>query len=259
MIPREKETLMRLPGIGPYTASAIMSLAYNQDAHVVDGNVERVVARLLDLDAPIKSRRGRRAVERALDEWAVLGNARAFNQALMEIGAAICTPAQPKCGLCPVAKDCHSLCRGTVSERPVKSRSVPVEKVTAVVGILRDNGKIFIQKRPPEGLLAGLWEFPGGKGGPGESPEDALTRELTEELGVRVRVLDKVTRIRHAYTRFRVLLHAFRCSMDPPGQAINLNAAVEGRWVSEDELDQFAFPSANRRLIEILEHHKEES
>jgi len=169
-----------------------------------------------------------------------------------ELGATVCDPRRPACEACPVSACCQARLKGTVLQRPVRASRPSTVPVTAVLGILWDEGRVFIQKRPPTGLMASLWEFPGGKVKAKESLKQGLRRELLEELGVRVAIVEKLAEIRHAYTRFRVRLHAYRCQMDPPAQEIVLGAAVEGRWVPVEELDNFAFPSANRRLIQIL-------
>ena len=251
-VPIDEKALRELPGIGPYTAAAILSLAFNMDVPVLDGNVERAVARLVDLDQPVKSTESRKFIQNTLMAWLPKGQARAFNQAMMELGATVCAPFHPACGSCPVSGLCRALRKGTVLQRPVRSPRTQTVAVTAAVGIIGEDGKVFIQKRLPEGLMARLWEFPGGKVKGKESPEECLRRELLEELGVRVSIVKKLAVIRHAYTRFRVRLHAYICKLDPPAQKIRLGAAVEGRWVSLDELDTFAFPSANRRLIQAL-------
>jgi A/G-specific adenine glycosylase len=253
-IPRDEKVLRGLPGIGPYTAAAIRSLAFKEDVPVVDGNVERVVARVVDLDQPVKKPESRKAIRETLMSWLPEGQAREFNQAVMELGATVCAPRRPSCEDCPLYECCRARLKGTVLMRPVRARRASTVPVTAAIGILWDHGRVFIQKRSPEGLMASLWEFPGGKVKEKETPEECLRRELLEELGVKVSIFEKLAEIRHAYTRFRVRLHAFRCQMDPPGQEIILRAAVKGRWVSVNELDNFAFPSANRRLIEILRH-----
>jgi A/G-specific adenine glycosylase len=122
----------------------------------------------------------------------------------------------------------------------------------AAVGILVEDGKVFILKRPTDGLMASLWEFPGGEVKGKESPEEWLRHELLEKFGMNVHIVRKVAVIRHAYTKFRVRLHAYICELLAPGQKTVLRTAVEGQWVSMGELDNFAFSSANRRLIKIL-------
>ena len=253
-VPRDEKALRKLPGIGPYTAAAILSLAYKEDIPVLDGNVERVVARFMDLDQPVKKPESQKAIRETMMALLPEGQAREFNQAVMELGATVCTPRRPDCDVCPLKESCLAHRKGTVLRRPVRVRRASTVPVRAAVGILWDKDRVFIQKRPPEGLMASLWEFPGGKLKGKETPEECLRRELLEEIGVKVTIFEKMAVIRHAYTRFRVRLHAFRCQMDPPGQKIILRAAVEGRWASVNELDHFAFPTANRRLIEILRH-----
>ena len=125
--------------------------------------------------------------------------------------------------------------------------------MTAALGILRKKGTVFIQKRPPEGLMAHLWEFPGGTLKGKDSPKECLRRELWHKLGVNVNIVKKLAEIRHAYTQYRVSLHAYLCQLTPPDQKIDLSSAVDGRWVSPSELDNYAFPSANRRIIKVLQ------
>lgn len=249
--PRDHATLLRLPGIGRYTAGAIMSLAFNEDYPVVDGNVKRVLARLFDISTPINAAGDGVFWDRAR-EILPRGRARDFNQALMELGAVICKPKLPLCGTCPVASLCESLRLGVVAERPLRGPTKTTQPIQVALGVLVDNDRIFIQKRLDKGLMPGLWEFPGGKLKPGETPEKALHREFSEELGLHVWRLDKIATIRHAYTSFRVVLHAFLCELRERNQEYVLRAASEARWVTRRQLDQFAFPAANKKLIELL-------
>ena len=255
-IPSDEKVLRTLPGIGQYTAAAIASLAYGRDVPVLDGNGERVAARLLDWEKPVDEARTKKALRQALAQWMPPGRAREFNQAVMELGSVVCTPRRPACDACPVASWCRARAAGTVLNRPVKTRRDNAEEVTVAVGVLHRGEKIFIQKRPPHGPMGGLWEFPGGKLENGESPEEALRRELFEELDVTVAVLGKIAEIRHAVTRFRIRLHAFHCVLDPPQQNPTLRSAVDALWVCSETLDRYAFPSANRRLIRILQKNR---
>ncbi len=125
--------------------------------------------------------------------------------------------------------------------------------IHAAVGILINNGKIFIQKRPSSGLMPHLWEFPGGKLHHLETPKEALVREFQEELELKICGLRELALIRHHYTRFRVTLHAFTCQFDGAGQQPVLRSAVDAHWVTPGELDHYAFPAANRRLIELIQ------
>jgi A/G-specific adenine glycosylase len=251
-VPAELSTLRKLPGIGPYTAAAILSLAFNQDHPVVDGNVKRVFARLHDMDKPVGDRESLRFIEESADRLLPRGEARDFNQALMELGAVVCTPRNPLCDDCPLAEECRSRLRGVVNERPVSAPRKTAVFTEVAVGLLVSRGRIFIQKRPPGGLMPLLWEFPGGKVKDGETPERALVREFMEELEIRITGLRKFGVIRHSYTSFRVTLHAFLCRLEDGRQRPVLRSAVDGRWVTPRELADYPFPAANQRLIRAL-------
>jgi A/G-specific adenine glycosylase len=247
--PLDHQAILTLPGIGPYTAGAIMSLAFNQDVPAVDGNVERVLARLFDIRTPVKERETRSRIWALAKGLIPEGEARNFNQSLMELGAVVCTPRNPLCGACPVESHCQSLRLGMVQERPVPTMKKSATAIEAVLGILVRERRIFIQKRGGSGLMPGLWEFPGGKIKPGESPEQALAREFSEELGIRIRPLRKIDVIKHQYTSFRVTLHCFVCRATDDHQQPVLRAAVASRWVTAEEISRFAFPAANGKLL----------
>ena len=251
-VPANYPTLRRLPGIGHYTASAILSLAFNQDHPVVDGNVKRVFARLFDIARPVSERASLRFIEESARALLPHGKARDFNQGLMELGAVACVPRNPRCLLCPIEKECRSRSVGIELARPVSAPPKRTQAIDVAVGVLTPRERIFIQKRPPGGLMAHLWEFPGGKIQNGETPEDALVREFMEELDVRVGKLQKIGVILHSYTSFRVTLHAYRCRFDPEGQRPTLRSAVDSRWVTPSQLTDYPFPAANQKLIRML-------
>jgi A/G-specific adenine glycosylase len=251
--PREHRTLLKLPGIGPYTAGAIMSLAFNEPYAVVDGNVERVFARVFDLSRPVKEKESRDFIWQTARNLIPEGRARELNQALMELGALVCLPKNPLCPHCPLTGFCESRRRGTVHLRPVPAKRKAVTAIEVAVGILVSRDRVLIQKRPPSGLMGGLWEFPGGKVREGETPDKALMRELKEELELKVTPSREIATLRHNYTSFRVTLHAFFCISDHGCRLPVLRAAEEARWVTTQELDDYAFPAANRKLIRIIQ------
>ncbi|MDZ7758654.1 MAG: A/G-specific adenine glycosylase [Desulfovermiculus sp.] len=251
-LPSDLPSLLALPGIGPYTAAAIASLAFNQPIPVVEANVQRVMARILNISEPIKSAPVQRRVHQAVQALIPERDSRSLNQALMELGALVCQPRNPSCLLCPAAEDCRSLALDAVHKCPVLPPKVGSTALQVTAGVLVENGRILIQKRPPQGLMANLWEFPGGKVQTGEGPKQALIREFLEELELEVRVGHKITVIRHSYTRFRITLHIYWCQPARSGQEPVLHAATEARWASPGELSQYPFPAADRKLIQIL-------
>jgi len=217
--------------------------------------VERVFARLFDIAEPVKTPGARRFIQDTAQALLPKGRAGAFNQALMELGALVCLPRGPRCGTCPVSTYCAARRKGTVLERPARTPKKSIKSIEVAMGALVQNGRVLVQKRPETGLMPGLWEFPGGKLEPGESPEQALCREFEEELGIKIACEEKITIIRHAYTSFKVLLHAFWCRMDPPGQVPVPQAATSLCWADKNDLGALAFPAADRKLIRILEEN----
>lgn len=242
------EDLLRLPGIGRYTAGAIMSIAYEKDYPVVDGNVVRVLARLSNNKKNVKEV-GDLFWNQA-QKLLPTGEARDFNQALMEFGALQCTPKSPACGTCPLQKFCKAYAHGTQNELPNKGASRSKTPISVVVGVIHKKGKVFIQKRRNSGLMAGLWEFPGGKIEVQERPTAALHREIKEELGLTVADVRSFMKLKHTYTSYQVDLQCFLAEYN--SGRIRLNAATEGRWVAIKDLKKFAFPAANGKIIDRL-------
>lgn len=251
--PQTATDLQQLPGIGRYTANAIASIAFGEAAAVLDGNVIRVLSRLDDLAEDVsKPATQTKLWDRAA---ALLNQDRPgdHNQAMMELGRMICRPRVPLCLICPVARHCAAFTNNTQAERPVKPKKAPTPHYDVAAGVIQHplgDGRVLIAQRPAEGLLGGLWEFPGGKRESGETIEQALIRELQEELGITVQVGNLLTTVDHAFTHFKITLFAFDCQIvsgDP--QAIG---CADWRWVRLDEFDQFAFGKADQQVIRVL-------
>ena len=239
-----------LPGVGRYTAGAIASIALGEKVPVLDGNVKRVLARLLDLDASVDEPP---TVRLLWDTMAHLVQGRApgdFNQAMMELGARVCTPKSPVCGKCPVRTECKARIAGTQLLRPVRSKKRAVPHHEIVVAAVKKNGRYLLGKRPPKGLLGGLWEFPGGKVERGESHDAALIRELKEELGITVQPGALVASVDHAYSHFRVTLNVYACKQ--VSGTPRPNAHTELKWVRPSEFEKLAFPKANHKFLHLL-------
>lgn len=247
--PAQLEEALSLPGIGRTTAGGILSAAFDQSVPILDGNVKRVLARLIALEVPPS-----RALNRlwALSET-VLDPCRPrdFNQALMDLGATLCTRHNPACLLCPWREHCRAYTLNVQSEIPMTETRGPLpHKQIGVAVIWNDQNQILIDRRRQEGLLGGLWEFPGGKIEPEETVEACIQREIQEELGIAIAVGERLITVEHTYTHFRVTLNVHHCrhtSGEP--QPIECD---EVKWVTLDEIDQYPFPKANIRIIEAL-------
>jgi len=217
-----------------------------------------VLSRLADIATPIEERETLRllwALARAVVSAAEAGRAGSTNEALMELGATICVPVNPRCLLCPVAAHCQAAAHGTQAERPVTLPKRPTPHYDVAAGVIWQGdpfaSKFLIAQRPQEGMLGGLWEFPGGK----LEPEDAdlaacLRREIREELAIDIEVGEPITQVRHAYTHFRITLHAFH-ARHVAGTPQALGCA-DWRWITLDELDAYPFPVTDQKVIALL-------
>lgn len=247
-IPSSWDEFRSLPGVGDYTAGAVLSVAFGKTTPAVDGNVSRVMSRILAFDRPVN--RGKRVFRGILGEWIDHERPGDFNQAMMDLGSLVCRKNQPHCFECPVTAFCEGFLQGSPEKFPVRVKSRARPHQTAVVGVIWNGDKFLIQKRPAEGLLGGLWEFPGGKVGTGESLEQALKREVQQETGLRVRVIASIGSVDHAYTHFSVTLHGFHCVLrdGTTGEDWNENRT----WIAPREIPRFAFPRANHKLFDLL-------
>jgi A/G-specific adenine glycosylase len=249
-LPADRNTLLALPGIGPYTVGAILSLAFGQDAAVLDGNVRRVLSRLFAIDDDPRSAATRRRLWNLAEALLPPGQAGPFNEALMDLGATVCTPRAPRCVECPLNEGCQGYQGGDPERYPARVQRQPLPHYDVAAGVIWRDDQLLISKRYTDDLLGGLWELPGGTRESGETLEECLVREIREELGIEVAVGALMMSVRHAYTHFRVTIHVFPCRY-LSGQPQALGCA-DWRWVRLDELDDFAFPAADRRIIAAL-------
>jgi A/G-specific adenine glycosylase len=257
--PQTKQDLLTLPGVGLYTAGAIASIAFNRDEPVVDGNVMRVLCRLFRIREDPHSGKVRKNLwdlaETLLPSGRparqTAGGAGFFNQALMELGATVCLPRSPQCDVCPLRQLCSAKEHGEQQKLPVHVRQKPSPRHKVVAAVIYRNGKILIDKRKPNGLLGGLWEFPGGKAKKGEPLRAALMREVREELGITVRILRPLATVQHSYSHFSITLHAFECAhtLGTP----KCHTCIDYKWVHPKQLKNFAFPAANKKIMAALQ------
>jgi A/G-specific adenine glycosylase len=249
-LPEEVRLLRKLPGVGRYTAGAIVSIAFGCDEPTLDGNIRRVLARYFNVSEDARSTAGVRELWRLAAQNLPPGHAGEYNQAIMDLGASICAPKSPDCAQCPLNDDCKARALGIQEQRPVmlSKPAIPHHIVTAAI-ISRDE-QVLIACRPPHGLLGGLWEFPGGKQQEGEDLPTCLKREIREELGAEIHVDTQLGIFRHAYTHFRVTLYAFRCTL-LSGEPRPIQAAAI-RWVSPAELSQYPMGKIDRQISKTL-------
>ncbi len=250
-VPVEEDKRRDLPGIGPYTAAAIGAFAFGQDSPVVDGNVKRVLARLRGFDNPIDRTDTEARIADQLARWLEeTDQPGVLSEAVMELGALICTPSGPECGSCPVRSDCRAYARGLQNHLPITGDQPERPHYEVTAGAVRRNGRILIARRPEDGMLGGLWEFPGGKQEEGETLAQTLRRELWEELNIEVTVGDKITEVDHTYSHLTITLHGYWCRID--GGTPRAREGQTWCWVGPDELEQYAFPKSNHPILRAV-------
>ncbi len=252
-LPADHGRLLDLPGIGPYTAAAIMSIAFEHPFPVLDANVQRVLARVTDLDLPLRSAGAERILKKTAARLMERKRPRMFNQAMMELGALVCTPRRPGCERCPVHGHCRALAENRVAERPLLRPRPETIRITMACVILCHRGRVYVQRRLPDDVWGGLWEFPGGRIKPGETPAVAARRELMEETAFQAGPLRPFRTVTHCYTKYRVTLHAFFARLAQESDIPELNAATTYRWTDLAGLSAFPFPAGHRQLVGHLQ------
>ena len=250
-LPAEPEELRKLPGIGRYIAGAIASIAYGKDEPALDGNIRRVLARVFDVSEPARSPQGERRLWQLAAEHLQPGRAGDYNQALMDLGATICTPRTPDCPSCPLNRLCIAYALGIQEQRPVLEAKAKTPHYTVTAAVIQRDGLLLIAQRPLTGLLGGMWEFPGGKLLPGEDLVSCLQREIFEELGVEIEVGGALGVFRHAYTHFRVTLHAFACRLRNGSEPQTLQVH-DLRWIDPSELPGYPMGKIDRQIAALL-------
>lgn len=245
VFPEREEQIRALPGVGPYTAAAVASIAFGTPVACVDANVERVLARIFDVATPVR----REPAASFIRQWARRlvpeDAAREHNQAMMELGALVCRKV-PRCGACPWAPYCRARHRNVARGRPVKDEGRGMTALTTVAGILEARGRVLVHRRPARGVWAGLWEFPGGAVPEGQEPGAALLRHLREGRGLEAQLLEGGGHIVHTRTRFRITLHWRRLGLAAAGPGPLPDDTW--RWVTPAELANLPLPAPHRKV-----------
>jgi A/G-specific adenine glycosylase len=258
--PRDFEAVLALPGVGRYTAGAICSIAYNQPKAVLDGNVIRVLARCYGVagnprEPKVNARlwqlagqlvlRASETGPRAAGAGQAARGCSQFNQALMELGALVCTPRGPRCGTCPIAKHCVAYAEGRVQDLPRVVRRARVTQRRFVAFVAEKRGRYLVRQRPGGAVNAHLWEFPNVEVAPDDTDLEEAARRV---LGVRPERLEALGTIKHSITRYRINLEV--CQLR--GRQADRIPTARGHWLSVKRLHGLAFTSAHRRILQGL-------
>lgn len=258
-LPSGRQQLMALPGIGEYTAAALRSIAFGADELALEGNLRRVLARLFELRLDPRSPGGMRELRRLGESILPAGRSSEFNQALMDLGATVCIPRSPRCEQCPLSEDCQAYRRGVQEQLPVRSPRKQLPLRQAVAAIWELDGKVLIRRQPRDGLLGGLWAFPGGFLEQAEAPEEGLRRTLADQHGIQLTTHTPLPSLEHSFTHFRLRLHPFRCQAAvEPSRMSGSNAPTavretdDLRWVEPRRLDQYPMGKLDRQIAADL-------
>ncbi len=249
-LPNDASALRELSGVGRYTAGAVASIAFDREEPLVDGNVMRVLARRFAWHEDVGDRG---VVERfwSLAADLVRGPRPGdLNQALMELGATICTPRAPRCQPCPLRRSCRARREGDPEALPVKTKRTRVRSISAVAAWMTRRNRALAVQRHEGGLLGGMWELPGGPVGQDETPGQALVRTIGERTGLRVSGAEPAGEIEHLFTHRRLRVHVFRCN-DVEGR-VRLDGFAAHRWLSAPSLAELPHGGPTRKALALL-------
>jgi len=245
-IPDNLKGLLSLPGIGRSTAGAILSFAYNEDTPILDGNAKRVLSRLFAISG--SKTKAEKILWRTSEYLIPKGHSNPFNQALMDLGSMVCTPKDPQCPLCPLSYLCKAKASGTPERYPSKVARKRIPQITAVSAVIQRGGRVLLNRRPPRGLLGGLWEFPNWKIEGKQRSRSRLKLRLRnfvkKETGISVEIKESIGTFKQTFTHFKLTLDAYYC------EAVRVNR--KGRWVPTRSLHVLAMSRIHRRIAHII-------
>ncbi|HHY67750.1 MAG TPA: A/G-specific adenine glycosylase [Alicyclobacillus sp.] len=271
-VPDDPEVIREIPGVGPYTAGAILSIAYGRDVPAVDGNGLRVFARIFLVDEPVDKPAGRRKISSLMQAAIPPGHGGALNQAVMDLGSGVCLPRAPRCRDCPVLRWCRAAEEGVWAEYPVKTKKKPPRPTRVAAGLASWQGYLFVRRRPDRGLLAGLWEFPSVEVRSGESWEEAASRAMAE-AGLAVEAAEPLARAEHVFSHLKWDFRVYRCTARPEQMSQHVSKVLSvaertsggvgkdqvpwpgdsaAAWVSAQALGHLPFPAVYRKIWPLL-------
>ena len=246
-IPSTYNELISLPGIGDYTASAILSIAYNKPYPSIDGNLKRVISRVNALNKPKQNLDN---FKHFVSQFFLKYNPGIINQSLMDLGREICTFRNPKCEICPISYICIAYKNNTMHLFPSKKNKKLIPTYNVTVGIIFKKNKFLISQRKNNGLLANLWELPGGKKQANETNLECLKREIKEETDLIISEPKYIGNIKHQYSHFKISIDLFSCKYFS-GTAKPLSSQ-KIKWILKKDINKFTFPTATHKLFQLL-------
>jgi len=246
-VPSDWQGIRRLPGVGDYIGAAVLSIAFSKPYAVVDGNVKRVLGRLFLLETPVNAPNGHTAFQQIADVLLDRSHPGRHNQAVMELGALVCTPRQPSCRQCPLSRHCKALKIKEVNQYPRRLARKTVGRQVWVAGVVLKKDRLLLTRRPDAGLLAGMWEFPGGVVQDGEASALTCALKLKEHVGLDAPAEKHITTILHAYTHFKLTLEIYLCPFQ--GGRVRLNGPADFRWIRFDQLSQLPLHQAVHKAL----------
>jgi A/G-specific adenine glycosylase len=251
-IPDAKEQLLLLPGIGAYTAGAILSIAFEKPCAAVDGNVIRVIARLFGMEEPVDGKDSRKEIAGIAQRLVPADEPGHFVQALMDLGSGICTPRGTDCPICPLAGLCIARKKGIQEAIPARKKAAPVPQRKAVAAVIRnDSGKVLMVKRPQRGLLGGLWSFPGSVLDGGDAPAAQLRKALLEELGLKIFPGKELFQVEHGYSHFSITVQVFDGRLR--GAIPTSGGSGTFRWVGKSDFPRLALSRLEMKILKGLQ------
>ena len=246
-IPNTYDELVQLKGIGDYTASAILTIAYDKPYAAIDGNIKRVMSRLYMIDNKKEIISfSKLKIEKNMEYFSPSD----VNQSLMDLGREICKPKNPKCLICPIHNYCLAFKKNKISLFPPPKTPKKTPTFNVIVGIIWLDNKLLISKRKKDGLLGGLWELPGGKVEGNESSSKCLKREILEEINIKITINEKIGKIKHQYSHFGINLTAYDCQYK--SGKIKALAPEKIKWINYKDINKYAFPKATLKTFAII-------
>ena len=249
-VPDDPDAFRSLPGVGDYIAAAVLSIAFGRVLPVVDGNVKRVLSRLMEIDVPVNRSDAHRIYRAPAKRLISPDRPADFNQAVMELGALVCRPRHPACAVCPLADLCQARRNGSTATYPRREAPRKVPRRHMAVAVILKKGKMLVVQRPMTGFLGGLWEFPAVPAEAADSVSAHMMQAIRSETGLAIAVDRRLTRIRHAYTHFKLTGDVYLCRH--LSGRVRLKSARSHRWVTMRSLARLPLHKANHKFLDLL-------